>query len=229
MINDLTHDEFGKLVASVGTHKGKRHLLPFECSALIIKAIENSTKEELSEVIGISPSQISKFVNLNALPSDIRKMVCFGKQKGCISFSAAAEMASLKSLEDRLGLAKATLEHDLRKDEVISVVQRINRSDLELEVVVDEILKLRPQIEQQYLFLVSLDNLRYEDELEFKREIRKRLAKKIGGTNVHSISIGENRLAILLSEEGAQSPNLDVYKQSGSMGDQIQSLLKEKS
>lgn len=229
MIEDLTADEYGNLVASVGTHKGRRHLLPYQCSDLIDRTLKGSSIEQVSNAIDISSSQITKFLNLKKLPPEIRKMVCFGKQKGCITFSTATEITRLDSDPEKLMLCRAALEYNLSKLEVISIIQRRDRSHLDLSNVIQEILKLRPVIERQYLYLIGIEKLNFENELGLKKIIRKQLAKKIGASNILSVSIADKRLAILLSESGAKASSVSSNLSSGNMRAFLQSIVSQRS
>lgn len=229
MLEDLTEDEFSNLVASVGTHKQRRHLLPYQCSNLIDRALKGSSIKRISDAIDISSKQITRFLNLKKLPPEIRKMICFGKQKGCIAFSTADEITHLPSDSEKLMLCRAALEYNLSKPEVISIIQRRDRSHLDLNSVIQEILKLRPVIERQYLYLIGIEKLNFENELGLKTIIRKQLAKKIGAKNILSVSIADERLAILLSESGAKAPSISGNLSSGNMKAFLQSIVSQRS
>lgn len=203
MLNGLTKEEFAKLVTSVGVHRKNRHLRPIEVSQLLGKALEfNSLLEIANACLLKTTGDLSRFISLQKIPTELQKLISFGKQRGCISFSVAAEIAKLEQQDQISELAKFSLEKDLSKNDVIAIVQRIKRGGVSVKAAVDEILKLKPIIEEQHLLVASIN---CSDDEAARRIIRKNIAKLVGSDNLLSVMVSGGRVAILVRPEAFKS------------------------
>lgn len=228
MLNDLSTDEYAQLVASVGTHRGQRHLLPYQCAALFQKALDGDTIAKVAEATMLSASQISKFTNLNDLSSEIRKLVRFGSQKnGAVSFSTASEISSLESNEKRSELFKATLEHSLSKSDVIAIRQRITRSNVSISEAIKEVLLMRPIVERSHMFVASLRKYDHLNESEIRTKVRKGLAELVGANNVITVSVGEGKLAFLLKDQAVLNDRIANSLKSENLQKLVSGLISE--
>lgn len=207
MLSGLSAEEFSKLVMSVGTHHKRRHLSPIEVSELLARALEENEPEDIADALALKgPDMIRRFTALTRLPPAVQGLVTFSQQRGRIPFSTAFEISRVDSEADREFLAKAVLEHALTKKEVEAIVQRHQRGDIPVDEALTEILKLRPKVENQFLYIgrVRLDL----EDAKAQQLLRKALARFVGGSNVLSVSVRSGNFAILLTEEGSQHPDI---------------------
>lgn len=221
MLNGLTQAEYVDLLMSVGTHRQERRLLPIRVSDLISKASNNQPLKKIAKELQLTPSVLKRFLNLQRLPPEIQNMVSWGSRKGTLNFSTAAEISSLSNNDEQSKLIKATLEHSLTKEEVIAVNQRADRGKIPLDSALDEILKLRPIVERQYLFIGKLPlNTTEITEEDCRIKLRTGFAKRFGATGVLSVSAKAGKYAILLSEPAAKNEGKQTIS-----GEQIAKLV----
>ena len=118
------------------------------------------------------------------------------------------EIARVREEEARRSLITAALEHRLSRDEVSAILQRMRRGGLGVQEAVQEILRMRPIIERQFLFVGQLPREVRADasDLCLQRDIRKAVAELLGASNVLSVSCKNRRYSVLISEEGASQP-----------------------
>jgi hypothetical protein len=153
-------------------------------------------------------SVLRDFLSLCNLPEEIQGLISFGKEPNTLSFSVAVEIARVREEEARRSLITAALEHRLSRDEVSAILQRMRRGGLGIQEAVREILRMRPVIERQFLFVGQLPREVRADasDLCLQREIRKAVAELLGASNVLSVSCKNRRYSVLISEEGASQP-----------------------
>ena len=159
----LTAKERQDITLSVGTHRGSRRLSPLEVARLIQKAISAGTsRKECASALDIGPTQLSTFLKLLSLKSEIRHLADWrGTKSASIPFSTLAELARLPA-DDQAKAAEAVLRHQLKWKEVIQLTQISDRSELSIGECIANVLKLRPQIDTHHLFVgaITADTLR---------------------------------------------------------------------
>ena len=150
--------ELGRLRMSVGygTHKNMRPLSPIEVGNYLrrVKDAEKSNSE-CAEVAQVSVTQVSRFLRILNLPSDIHHLIGWAG-KGSISFSDAVELLPLKSARDQRIVAKAILETDLDKKEIRQIGQLRARTKRPIEQCIKRILEMRPIIKKRQVVIGSI-------------------------------------------------------------------------
>ena len=189
---------------SVGVHVKRRRAKPMRLARLIDKALAADSLDEIADHVNLrGPTILRKLHSLKELPEEIQNLVDWGTSDAGISFSVAAEIARVGSESERRHLAHLALEHNLRKEEVQAIVQRASREGCRVADAIEEILKLRPEVEQQYLYMGILE-VSVPDDVA-RRNIRRKLARLVGAENILAVRCGEGRFSIVLNSAGAES------------------------
>ena len=134
----LSPSEISQLILSVGTHRSERPLVPIEVAKLIQKALNAGEKrKEIADRLYLNDSTIlGRFTRLLSLPSQIQHLIGWGSDPTTLfSFTAASGIARLESTQEHIILAKAALENQFNKSEIIEVVQIRQRSKIQFKVV----------------------------------------------------------------------------------------------
>ena len=153
----LSH-EVSKLILSVGTHKSERPLSPVEVAEFMQKALDAGEKRtEIAERLYLEDSSIiGRFIRLLSLPTQVQHIVGWGSDPATVSFSAASGIARLNSEVEQTALAKAALENQLNKSEIVQVVQIKQRSENSIESCIKAVLDQRPIIERRHVIIGKL-------------------------------------------------------------------------
>ncbi|MDE0271231.1 MAG: hypothetical protein OXP11_08505 [Gammaproteobacteria bacterium] len=222
MLAALTPAERQDLIMSVGVHVKRRRAKPMRLAGLIDKALATDSLDEIADHVNLRGTTIlRKLRSLKDLPEEVQNLVDWGTSNAGLSFSVAAEIARCADGLDRRKLAQLALEHHLRKDDVQAIVQRASRAGCSVEDAAEEILKLRPDVEQQFLYVGMLDG-RVSDDVA-RRSIRRNLAKLVGAENVLAVRCGEGRFSVVLNSAGAESKSARQHLSSG----KLQSFINE--
>ena len=223
MLAALTPVERQDLIMSIGVHVKTRRAKPMRLAQLIDKALTTDTLEQIADDVNLrGTTMLRKLRSLKNLPPEVQNLINWGTNDVGISFSVAAEIARLESGSARHQLARVAIEHHLSKSEVQAVVQRASREGCRLEQAADEILKLRPKVEQNFLYLGLLEGNVPEDTA--RRNIRRNLAKLVGAENVLAIRCGDGRFSMVLSSAGANSENVRLRLDSRTFQSFVNSL-----
>jgi hypothetical protein len=156
----LTPDQQKQLILSIGSHRASRLLTPLEVGLLLRASMSaGSTPQELAASVQLDgPSMIARFVRLLELPSDIHHLVDWGSSQSTVGFTAASELARLKSHEEQRYAISAALENRLSSSEVKQIVQTRLRSRKAIEECVADGSRMRPSVERIHLFIGSVVN-----------------------------------------------------------------------
>ena len=149
-----TSQELMNAALSLGSHRDARRLSPMEIAVLFERAIRvGADHDTIAKACGLTGSTlVSRFLKLTKLHEDLRHLVAWGSPADGLSFSTAVEISRL-SFPMQSTVGATCLTHRLTKDEVRAIVQRHQRSGVDLEACINEILKLRPSIYKQYLMI----------------------------------------------------------------------------
>ena len=149
--------EMLRLLRSVGTHRGDRPLSPMEVAHLLRKATAaGSTRKQCAEGLGLGQSQIATFLKLPELAREVQHLADWGgSTSASISFSSLAELARLRHPE-QAEAANAILRYGLTWKEVVQLVQIADRGAKPVAQCLQEVLRLRPQIETRHLFVGAI-------------------------------------------------------------------------
>lgn len=157
MLPGLSGIENAQLRMSVGygTHKAGRPLSPIEVGALLRRAQNaGATLQDCAEFLDLSDSQVSRFLRVAYLPSDIRHLVAFGRSTGSVvGFTTAVQLARVEDPDHQRILINAVLGQRLQTDEVRQVIQLRQRSGRPIEQCLREVLAMRPTVERHYVFI----------------------------------------------------------------------------
>ena len=108
---------------------------------------------------------------------------------------------------DQIEAASAILKHQLGWKEVVQLVQMADRSAKPMAQCIDEVLKLRPQVETRHLFVGAIisESLRQHLETLMQRERDKlfedALETLLGRNDLVSGRLGDNNFTILSSQD----------------------------
>ena len=164
----LSSYEIRQLILSVGTRKSVRPLSPVEVGKLIQKALDAGEKrEEVADRLHLDGSTvIARFIHLLSLPTQVQHLIGWGSDPTTLSFTAASMIARLHSNQEQSTLAKASLENQLNKSEIIQVVQIRQRSGDPIENCIKAVLGQRPIIEKKHLIIGELRSEKLKKELK---------------------------------------------------------------
>ena len=167
----LTSAELQDLLLSVGTHQGERRLSPVEVARLVKKALDaGMSRKECGDVLGISPTQIGVFLKLLSLDVEVQHLADWqGTKNASVPFSTLAEISRL-SATDQLIATAAVIQHGMTWKEVVQLVQVSTRSNWGIETCIDNILRLRPEVEVRHLFVGSIGSTRTRQLLDSIRQ-----------------------------------------------------------
>ena len=164
----LSPSEISQLILSVGTHRSERPLVPIEVAKLIQKALNAGEKrKEIADRLYLNDSTIlGRFTRLLSLPSQIQHLIGWGSDPTTLSFTAASGIARLESTQEHIILAKAALENQFNKSEIIEVVQIRQRSKNPIQSCIETVLNQRPVIQRRHVIIGELQSEKLKDELK---------------------------------------------------------------
>ena len=163
----LSH-EISQLILSVGTHKSKRPLLPIEVAEYMQKALDAGEKRtNIADKLHLEDSSIiGHFIRLLSLPTQVQQIIGWGSDPATISFTAAAGIARLESTQEQSILAKAALENQFNKSEILQVIQIRQRSGNAIENCIKSVLDQRPIVERRYVIIGELTSKNLKDRIK---------------------------------------------------------------
>ena len=207
----LTPYERRDLILSVGTHRGARRLSPLEVAQLIQKALDHgSSRKECSAALGVGTSQIGTFLKLLSLNAEVQHMAGWGgSSRASIAFSSLAELRRLNSA-DQVSVATAILKERLKWKEVIEVVQIRERSGKTVEECVADVVRRRPVIETQHVFIGRVDRLTSVELGDLDQASRDGLLQHVLAGMIGADRAFEGRLGLgtftVVTQEGLLNP-----------------------
>ena len=226
MLAALNAEERQDLIMSVGVHAKRRRATPIRLTELIEKALKSETLEEIAKHVNLQGTTIlRKLLSLKDLPPEVQSLVNWGQREGGISFSVAAEIVRLARASDRLELARLAIEQRLSKSEVQAVVQRTIREQCCLSDALKEILRLRTNVEQHFLFVGLLNG--EVDNVTARRNIRRNLSRLIGARNILAVKCKDGRFSLVVNEIGANSENVRPFLGSDKLQSFVNSIAAE--
>jgi len=151
-LDELTPEEKGKLLASIGTHRQKRPFDPITVAEIFSHTPSN---KELAKRLPIGPRMVAVFKILLSLPEKIKPYV----RSGEISIDKAQRIASLKDAASQQFLAKAiTADSNTFTALIVTkIVSLRNRNkDMPIEDCTNRVLKSRPIVDNRYILVTSV-------------------------------------------------------------------------
>lgn len=153
-LNELSPEEKGKLLASIGTRRKERPFDPITVAEIFGHTPSNA---ELAKKLGTSPRMVGMFKSLLSLPEDIKPYV----RSREISIDKAVRIASLKKdTPSQEFLAKAIIaEPDTFTTPTVSkiVALKNNNKNMPIEDCTKRVLKSRPIVENRYVLVTGIE------------------------------------------------------------------------
>lgn len=196
----LSSYELRQLILSVGTRKSVRPLSPVEVGNLIQRALDaGETRTAIAARLYLDDSNtiIGRFIRLLSLPREVQHLVGWGSDPSTLSFTSAAMIARLKSAEEHRTLAKAALEQQFSKSEIIQVVQIRQRSSAAMKDCIKAVLDQRPVIEKRHVIIGELrseklkETLKQISQFDRNRLIESALERNISGISHLGCKLGD--------------------------------------
>ena len=165
-------NEIRLLILSVGTHKSTRPLSPVEVGKYVQRALDaGETRATVAEKLLLDDTTvIGRFVRLPSLPPQVQQLVGWGADPATVSFTSASDVARLKSASAKIVLAKAALENQLNKSEILEVVQISERSNRSIESCIEAVLNQRPIVERRHVIIGELQSDSLNETLKHMSE-----------------------------------------------------------
>jgi hypothetical protein len=158
----LNKIEFTELQFSVGkTTRQRRPLSPVEVGDRCAKSIEKGfSVSEITDALKMTDkSMIPKFLRVRNLDPGVRHLVSWGfSGDGAIGFSVAAQLARIPD-NLQLRAAEAIIKYQFTRNEMISVIQLLERSKDPLDICVDRVVHRRPVIRIQQIVLGAITSV----------------------------------------------------------------------
>ena len=152
--------ELEALILSVGEHHlTPRPLSPVEVARTFQAALNNgATKKDCANLVHLSgTAMVSRFTSLLKLAPAIRYFVDWGASNETnLGFSTASELSKLPK-NDQQECFTEIISHRLTKTEVEEIRQIISRSEKTMSQAFQEILRARPSIKQQFVYIGAID------------------------------------------------------------------------
>lgn len=214
----LDKEERKGLVLSVGTHKGERPLAPVEVAERLQRLLDGGVpRREVSEWLGIGTSQIGSFLKLLRLSPEIRALADWGQSPSTVPFSSLAEIAKLPP-ESQVEAAEYVLRHELAWKEVIALVQLYGRAGSDLHDAIQQVLRLRPEVVQHYVYIARVLSaevqgaLRAQGQRDRDQVLYQVVSRVLPGVEV-SVRCGDTTLVISadtsIAAEGASGDEVE--------------------
>lgn len=201
--------EYAKLLKSVGTHQKERPLSPIQVAKDIEILLRDENIEIVSKRLGISPKQITEFLENLRIPKTTQNLIGWGAEPGRIPFSTGAKIAKLENEDEMDVLTKTTVEHDLKKQEVIDILELRKRNPgMSLSDCIERVLKFRPSVEKGYAVIIDIgkEELQYvlriarDRETVPKKVLEDMLDKYIEHGQIRSVVLKERFVILTMSE-----------------------------
>jgi len=228
-LDELSPEEKGKLLASIGTRRKERPLDPITVAEILDRT--PMTDGELAQRLGITPRMVGMFKSLLSLPEDIKPYV----RSREISIDKAVRIASLKKdtpSQEFLAKAIAT-EPDTFTDPIVTkIVALKNRNqDMPIEDCTNRVLRAKPIVENRYVLVTGIDKSLSETVNERAAEQGISSLDLLKGILKQSLPSDESLLSIVthngivlltLTAEGWQA----LRQKSGSLGVPLDELVE---
>lgn len=181
--------DLGRLRMSVGYGRQKRgrHYSPVEVGEWVMQ--ERRRGKSLADCATTlnldGVGHIGRFPRVLRLPEDVVHLVDWGTPQGGIGFSAAVELAKLRSQSEQREVADAVLKHGLTSREIRQIAQLRSRSDRTVAQAVEDGLRMRPTIVRRHVFLGSVSSARIRGYLASREQgqrdsLLRRSIEKVG-------------------------------------------------
>lgn len=249
LLEDL--ELYSDLISSVGSHSGNRRLTPIECSDLIIR-LKNETQEgweQISKRLSLGKktkistldapndaTQVRNFKDLQNLSRKNAYMLGFGSDEAKIPFTLGVLVSSLPNKEDHNIILKTTLEKDLKKKDIMKIVDLKKKSPtVSIEEIIEQVIKAKPVIDEYYLIGITLEK-NLEEQIKkiseqksqnIKDVILDLFKKRFTDNQITSISIKNNTLYISMTQNNFEKIENDKNSNKKSITEFFNDILRE--
>lgn len=249
LLEDL--ELYSDLISSVGSHSGNRRLTPIECSDLIIR-LKNETQEgweQISKRLSLGKktkistldapndaTQVRNFKDLQNLSRKNAYMLGFGSDEAKIPFTLGVLVSSLPNKEDHNIILKTTLEKDLKKKDIMKIVDLKKKSStVSIEEIIEQVIKAKPVIDEYYLIGITLEK-NLEEQIKkiseqksqnIKDVILDLFKKRFTDNQITSISIKNNTLFISMTQNNFEKIENDKNLNKKSITEFFNDILRE--
>lgn len=249
LLEDL--ELYSDLISSVGSHSGNRRLTPIECSDLIIR-LKNETQEgweQISKRLSLGKktkistldapndaTQVRNFKDLQNLSRKNAYMLGFGSDEAKIPFTLGVLVSSLPNKEDHNIILKTTLEKDLKKKDIMKIVDLKKKSStVSIEEIIEQVIKAKPVIDEYYLIGITLEK-NLEEQIKkiseqksqnIKDVILDLFKKRFTDNQITSISIKNNTLFISMTQNNFEKIENDKNSNKKSITEFFNDILRE--
>ena len=249
LLEDL--ELYSNLISSVGSHSGNRRLTPIECSDLIIR-LKNETQEgweQISKRLSLGKktkistldapndaTQVRNFKDLQNLSRKNAYMLGFGSDEAKIPFTLGVLVSSLPNKEDHNIILKTTLEKDLKKKDIMKIVDLKKKSStVSIEEIIEQVIKAKPVIDEYYLIGITLEK-NLEEQIKkiseqksqnIKDVILDLFKKRFTDNQITSISIKNNTLFISMTQNNFEKIENDKNLNKKSITEFFNDILRE--
>lgn len=227
-IDELTPEEKGKLLASIGTRRQERPFDPMTVAEILGHTPSNT---DLARKLGTTPRLVGMFKSLLSLPESIKPYV---RSREIKSIDKAVRLAALNDAMSQQFLAKA-IRADPRTftaPTVTKIVALKNRNkDLRVEDCIRRVLKSRPVVENRYVFVTGIEESLSEavnnraaaqgiSSVDLLKEILRQSLPS--DESLRSLVTHDGIILLTLTAEGWQS----LRQKSGSLGVPLDELME---
>lgn len=249
LLEDL--ELYSDLISSVGSHSGNRRLTPIECSDLIVR-LKNETQEgweQISKRLSLGKktkistldapndaTQVRNFKDLQNLSRKNAYMLGFVSDKAKIPFTLGVLVSSLPNKEDHNIILKTTLEKDLKKKDIINIVDLKKKSPtVSIEEIIEQVIKAKPVIDEYYLIGITLEK-NLEEQIKkiseqksqnIKDVILDLFKKRFTDNQITSISIKNNILYTSLTQDNFEKIENEIHSNKKSVTEFFNDILRE--
>ena len=162
LVDDLP--TYADYLLSLGTHKKNRPFEPIEVSKLTQRLIDENPTEDINRIAKRTPvsvDQLREFLKLSKLPEQVQNILGWGRDnRENLAFSAGAIISELKEPKDMERLGKSAIMNNLKKNEIERIVSlKKNYEDRSIDECIEEVKKLRPLIEEGYMFVSHISEI----------------------------------------------------------------------
>jgi len=207
----LTTEEWRNLVLSIRTHRKERRIPPTEVARLMAIALQNTTKETLSQELQLDdPTMIGRFVRLVSVPSEFHPLITWGTGKGLISLTAASEAARVQHEADLRELLNAIVSYGMSGREVKQSLQAYSDGEKPMADSIRETIAERPQVTKRFVLAGAitpeLQNVLAQFDTAKRESLLARAIRAIIlPSEQFTAKLGDDRFIIVTSEEGNRS------------------------
>ena len=218
MLPGLNKREFQELLFSVGkTTRQRRPLSPVEVGDLCAKSVaKGAGPKEITKALKMTATSIiAKFLRVRDLIPSVRHLVSWGfSGDGAIGFTVAAELARLPKIQQSQA-SEAILKYQLTQNEMISIIQLLERSQDPLGMCVERVVRRRPVVRIRQIVIGSVISttsqakLRSLSQLQRDEVLERVVCRLFPSAKEFTAKLGTDRFTIIGGKSVAETVAMD--------------------